>query len=180
LPSHRLPLPFAYESTGDVTQFTNTLEAHACSRTVFTFHRPEELIRLAKLDQQVRTRLRAMPPLDTGRLWHVQTGSINNLEASLALNKPRALIQMATGSGKTYTAVNFCYRLSKYAGAKRILFLVDRNNLGQQTLNEFQQFVSPLNGYKFTEEYSVQHLKKTPFPRRQTSASPPFNGCTRS
>jgi type I restriction enzyme R subunit len=67
---------------------------------------------------------------------------------------------MATGSGKTFTAVNFCYRLIKYAGAKRILFLVDRNNLGKQTLNEFQQFVSPVNGYKFTEEYTVQHLKK--------------------
>lgn len=170
LPSHRLPLPFAYESTGDVTQFTNSLEAHARSRVVFTFHRPEELIRLAKLDQQVRTRLRAMPPLDTGKLWHVQTGSINNLEESLALNKPRALIQMATGSGKTYTAVNFCYRLIKYAGAKRILFLVDRNNLGQQTLNEFQQFISPVNGYKFTEEYSVQHLKKN-------TVSPASNVC---
>ena len=67
---------------------------------------------------------------------------------------------MATGSGKTFTAVNFCYRLIKYAKAKRILFLVDRNNLGRQTLNEFQQFVSPVNGYKFTEEYTVQHLKK--------------------
>lgn len=160
LPHYRLPLPFAYESTGEVTQFTNTLEADARSRAVFTFHRPEELIRLAKLDKQVRTRLREMPPLNTGNLWRVQIESIQNLEQSLALNKPRALIQMATGSGKTYTAVNFCYRLIKYADAKRILFLVDRNNLGKQTLNEFQQFVSPVNGYKFTEEYTVQHLKK--------------------
>ncbi|MGV2334452.1 MAG UNVERIFIED_CONTAM: DEAD/DEAH box helicase family protein [Planctomycetaceae bacterium] len=101
-----------------------------------------------------------MPPLNTGNLWNVQVDSINNLERSLALNKPRALIQMATGSGKTFTAVNFCYRLIRYAGAKRILFLVDRNNLGSQTLNEFQQFISPVNGYKFIEEYTVQHLKK--------------------
>lgn len=160
LPNYRLPLPFAYESTGEVTQFTNTLEPDARSRAVFTFHRPEELIRLVKLDKQVRGLLREMPPLNTGNLWNVQIDSINNLEKSLALNKPRALIQMATGSGKTFTAVNFCYRLIKYAGAKRILFLVDRNNLGKQTLNEFQQFVSPVNGYKFTEEYTVQHLKK--------------------
>jgi type I restriction enzyme R subunit len=160
LPHHRLPLPFAYESTGEVTQFTNTLEADARSRAVFTFHRPEELIRLARLDKQVRTRLRELPPLDTGRLWRVQVESIQNLEQSLAANRPRALIQMATGSGKTYTAVNFCYRLIKYADARRVLFLVDRNNLGKQTLNEFQQFVSPVNGYKFTEEYTVQHLKK--------------------
>ncbi|TWW12495.1 hypothetical protein E3A20_01260, partial [Planctomyces bekefii] len=116
--------------------------------------------RLVQLDQQVRGLLREMPPLNAGSLWKVQIDSINNLERSLALNKPRALIQMTTGSGKTFTAVNFCYRLIKYAGAKRILFLVDRNNLGKQTLNEFQQFVSPVNGYKFTEEFSVQHLRR--------------------
>lgn len=160
LPSYRLPLPFAYESTGEVTQFTNTLEPDARSRAIFTFHRPEELIRLVKLDKQGRTHLREMPPLNTGHLWKVQIESIQNLETSLAANRPRALIQMATGSGKTFTAVNFCYRLIKYADARRILFLVDRNNLGKQTLNEFQQFVSPVNGYKFTEEYTVQHLKK--------------------
>lgn len=160
LPNWEVPLPFAYESTGVECRFTNRKEPDARSRTIFTFHRPEELIRLVKLDKQVRGLLRDMPPLNTGNLWKVQIDSINNLENSLALNKPRALIQMATGSGKTFTAVNFCYRLIKYAGAKRILFLVDRNNLGKQTLNEFQQFVSPVNGYKFTEEYTVQHLKK--------------------
>ena len=159
LPHYRFPLPFAYESTGEVTRFTNSLEPDARSREVFSFHRPEELIRLATKDEQLRALLREMPPLDTGNLWRVQIGSITNLEKSLAENRPRALIQMATGSGKTYTAVNACYRLIKHAGAKRILFLVDRNNLGRQTLNEFQQFSSPSTGYKFTEEYEVQHLK---------------------
>ena len=160
LPNWEVPLPFAYESTGTECRFTNRKEPDARSRLVFTFHRPEELIRLVNRDKQVRGRLQEMPELNTGNLWKVQIDSIRNLEKSLALNKPRALIQMATGSGKTFTAVNFCYRLIKYADAKRILFLVDRNNLGKQTLNEFQQFVSPVNGYKFTEEYSVQHLKK--------------------
>ena len=61
---------------------------------------------------------------------------------------------MATGSGKTFTACTCCYRLIKFAKAKRILFLVDRNNLGKQALNEFQQYVSPYNNYKFTEEYN--------------------------
>lgn len=159
LPHYRLPLPFAYESTGTETRFTNYLEQHARSRGVFAFHRPEELIRLVSLDDQVRSLLRAMPVLNSEQLWKVQTEAITNLEKSLAANRPRALIQMATGSGKTFTAVNVCYRLIKFAKAKRILFLVDRNNLGKQTLNEFQQFVSPYNGYKFTEEYSVQHLK---------------------
>ena len=160
LPNWEIPLPFAYESTGVECRFTNRKEPEARSRSIFTFHRPEELIRLVRLDKQVRGLLREMPPLNASNLWKVQIDSIRNLENSFALNKPRALIQMATGSGKTFTAVNFCYRLIKYAGAKRILFLVDRNNLGKQTLNEFQQFVSPVNGYKFTEEYTVQHLKK--------------------
>jgi len=158
LPHYRLPLPFAYETTGSATQFTNSLEPDCRSRKVFSFHRPEELIRLATKDTQLRSLLRTMPPLDVGHLWRVQVGSINNLEQSLAENRPRALIQMATGSGKTFTAVNFCYRLIKHAQAKRILFLVDRNNLGKQTLNEFQQFSSPSTGYKFTEEYEVQRL----------------------
>lgn len=160
IPHFRLPLPFAFESTGQETRFTNHLDPDARSRRVFTFHRPEELIRLVKQDKQVRSLLREMPPLTSEKLWHVQSDAITKLESSLAANKPRALIQMATGSGKTFTAVNFCYRLIKHAQAKRILFLVDRNNLGKQTLNEFQQFVSPESGYKFTDEYTVQHLKK--------------------
>src|SRR6516165_7605506 len=165
LPNFRLPLPFAYESTGTVTQFTNALDPDARSREVFTFHRPEELIRLATLDQQVRGLLRQMPPLNTQRLWRVQVESIQNLEASLADNRPRSLIQMATGSGKTYTAVSFSYRLIKFGRVRRVLFLVDRNNLGRQTLNEFQQFVSPYTNRKFTEEYGVQHLTKNTIDR---------------
>jgi len=81
-----------------------------------------------------------------------------NLEASLKANKPRALIQMATGSGKTFTSISFIYRLIKFAGAKRVLFLVDRGNLGRQTKKEFDQYTSPYNNYKFGEEYIVQHL----------------------
>ena len=160
LPHYHLPLPFAYESTGTETQFSNWLEPDARSRNVFSFHRPEELIRLATLDAQLRTNLRQMPPLDVGRLWEVQVSAINNLERSLARNHSRSLIQMATGSGKTFTACNFTYRLIKYGKAKRILFLVDRNNLGKQTLNEFQQFVSPATSYKFTEEFNVQRLTR--------------------
>jgi type I restriction enzyme R subunit len=129
---------------------------------VFTFHRPEELLKLVELgkDEQVRTLLPKMPAINTEGLWHVQIEAIQNLDKSLADNRPRSLIQMATGSGKTFTAVDSCYRLIKFAKARRILFLVDRNNLGKQALNEFQKFVSPYNGYKFTEEYPVQHLKK--------------------
>ena len=160
VPAWNRPLPFAYESTGEVTQFTNGLDPDPRSRETFTFHRPAELLRLQRLgDAQLRARLRRMPDLPKGRLWDVQHEAIRNLEQSLAHGRPRALIQMATGSGKTFTAVTACHRLIKHAGVKRILFLVDRNNLGKQTLNEFQQFRVPGSAYTFSEEFVVQRLR---------------------
>ena len=158
LPHWASPLPFSFESTGAETRFTSRLDPEPRSRGVFAFHRPETLLDLLKKEKPLARRLREMPPLVTAHLWPAQIEAIVNLEKSFAAGRPRALIQMATGSGKTFTAVNFIYRLVKYAGARRVLFLVDRGNLGEQTLKEFQQFVSPVNQYKFTEEYIVQHL----------------------
>jgi type I restriction enzyme R subunit len=157
-------LPFAYESTGVETRFTSTLDPEPRSRPVFWFHRPETLMRWIgewvedNFAPTLRHRLRSLPALDERGLWPAQARAIGNLEASLAEDRPRALIQMATGSGKTYTAANVAYRLIKFAAAKRVLFLVDRANLGRQTLKEFQAFTTPDDGRKFTELYNVQHL----------------------
>ena len=162
------PLPFAYESTGVETQFTNRLDPDPKSRNVFAFHSPETLLEYLEPDHQLNARLAHLPTSDqmpTSNLWSAQIEAIRNLEKSLAANKRRALIQMATGSGKTYTAVNFVYRLIKLAGARRVLFLVDRGNLGDQTLKEFQQFVTPDDGRKFTELYDVQHLQSAQLDR---------------
>src|ERR1700683_4660274 len=158
------PLPFIYESTGAETRFTNGYDPDARSRRVFTFHRPETLIEwLRPIGENAelptfRARLRAMPPLDERGLWGKQAEAIRNLEQSLAEDHPRSLIQMATGSGKTFTAAKLCYRLIKYAGAKRILFLVDRSNLGTQAKLEFDKFTIPETQRKFPAEYNVQHL----------------------
>ena len=160
VPAKYRPLPFAYESTGEVTQFTNGLDPEPRSREVFGFHRPEELLRLQNLGSgQLRRALRTMPGLAQGKLWPVQHEAIRSLERSLAHGRPRALIQMATGSGKTFTAVTACHRLIKHAGAKRILFLVDRNNLGKQTMREFQDFRPHGSAYAFAEEFVVQRLR---------------------
>lgn len=159
LPVWSKPLPFCYESTGTETFFTNGLDPEPRSHEVFSFHRPETLREWVMREKQTNTRLRELPPLITDHLWSAQIQAIKNLEASFAANKPRALIQMATGSGKTFTAVNFIYRLARFAKAKRILFLVDRGNLGKQTLTEFQQFVTPDDGRKFSEIYIVQRLE---------------------
>ncbi|HRA64523.1 MAG TPA: type I restriction-modification enzyme R subunit C-terminal domain-containing protein [Caldilinea sp.] len=158
-PAWRKPLPFLYESTGVETFFTNGLDPDPRSRQLFAFHRAETLRVWVHEAGTLRTRVLTMPDLDNRALWPVQTEAIENLERSLRDNRPRALIQMATGTGKTFTAVNFVYRLIKHAGARRVLFLVDRSNLGRQAYKEFQQFVTPDDGRKFTELYNVQHLQ---------------------
>ena len=158
------PLPFAYESTGGETQFTNGLDPDARSRQVFWFHRPETLaewirdVRASPLAPTLRHRLQQLPEPDLTNLWPPKDLAVKNLETSLAANRPRALIQMATGSGKTMLAAYVSYRLIKFANARRVLFLVDRANLGRQTLKEFQGFTTPDDGRKFTELYNVQHL----------------------
>lgn len=158
LPHVQEPLPFAYESTGTETKFRDMRDPDPCSRTVFAFHTPEALGGLLQQPDTLRARLKQMPPLPTARLRDCQVEAIQNLEKSFADARPRALIQMATGSGKTYTAVSFIYRLIKFAKAKRVLFLVDRSNLGRQTLREFQDYDTPDDGRKFTQIYNVQHL----------------------
>lgn len=184
LPAWHRPLPYRYQSTGVETRFTSGFDPNPRSRDVFCFHRPETLA--GWLDEACRSvagplqqpgvvaepgviwspdcyrhRLRCMPPLHTDGLWPAQFKAINNLEKSLANDRPRSLVQMATGSGKTFTAVSFIYRQLKFAGARRVLFLVDRGNLGRQTLKEFQQYQSPYTPYKFTEEYIVNHLQSS-------------------
>jgi type I restriction enzyme R subunit len=153
-----LNLRCGYESTGVETFFRDLADPDSRSRRVFAFHKPETLLEICSQERTLRARLREMPPLIRDGLRDCQIEAITNLERSFGTAKPRALIQMASGGGKTFTAVSFIYRLIKFAGAKRILFLVDRNNLGRQTFREFQGYVTPDDGRKLTELYNVQHL----------------------
>ncbi len=181
------PLPFQYISTGVETRFINGLDPDPKTRAISAnlphVHRPETLaewIAAETLDQWVkrlhvegtglytaaddtkpssfRARLQTMPPLERGTLYDNQVEAVTNLEHSLKRNRPRALIQMATGSGKTMTAISAIYRLIKYSGARRVLFLVDRSNLGEQAETEFQGFRAPDGHRLFTELYNVQRL----------------------
>ena len=158
IPHVELPLPFKYEASGVETFFTDLRDPEPRSRSLFHFHRPETLAGWAAAPETLRARLRRLPPLITDNLWKAQVEAITNLEDSLARDKPRALIQMATGSGKTYTAITAVYRLIKFAGVRRVLFLVDRSNLGRQALKEFQGYRTPDDGRLFTELYNVQRL----------------------
>jgi type I restriction enzyme R subunit len=153
------PPPFEYESTGVETFFKDTRDVDARSRRVFAFPKPETMRAWLADDSTFRNRLKTLPPLVTLGLRDCQVEAVTNLERSFADDRPRALLQMATGSGKTYAAITSVYRLVKHAKAKRVLFLVDRNNLGRQADKEFGQYVTPDDGRKFTELHVVQHLK---------------------
>jgi type I restriction enzyme R subunit len=185
LPAPLRPLPFLYVGTGEKTGFFNLLDPAPRTREIFQIHRPETLVEWLETDSiaewiasrhagtevaddgnlddarpsSLRMRLkRGMPPVVIPNLWPNKVEAIRNLEASLAQDRPRALIQMATGSGKTLLAVTALYRLIKFGGARRVLFLVDRSNLGEQAEKEFQSYRTPDDNRKFTELYYVQHL----------------------
>ncbi len=179
LPVPWRPLPFVYLSTGDETVFYNFFDPHPRSRPVFSFHRPDTLREWLTADtldawlkrpggfytaaddtkpSTLRARLRAMPPVDLPGMWPNKVQAVASVEKSLFDDRPRSLIQMATGSGKTLLAVTTLYRLIKFGGARRVLFLVDRANLGEQAEKEFQGFRTPDDNRLFTELYGVQRL----------------------
>ena len=158
IPKVATPPRFAYESTGVETYFRDLADPDFRSRRVFSFHQPQTLNSWLAGGDTLRGRLKKMPPLIKTGLRDCQIEAIENLEKSFYDSKPKALIQMASGGGKTFTAVSFIYRLIKFANARRVLFLVDRNNLGRQTRNEFQQYETPDDRRKFTELYNIQHL----------------------
>ena len=152
------PLPFHYQSTGAETAFRDLRDPISRPRDVFTFHRPETLARWAKEPKTLLARLQQLPPIDKGHLYPIQGEAIANLEESMANARLRALINMTMGSGKTFVAVSETYRLLRYGKAKRILFLVDRRNLGKQARDAFRAYEPPDHPGKFTELYNVQLL----------------------
>ncbi len=166
--NNKVALPFLYESTGVVTRFTDQRDPKPRSREVFTFHRPETLLEWYSEMASIRGRLQQIPMLNPEKLpakdmnlRDCQEAAIDNLEVSFKAARPRALIQMATGAGKTYTAITAIYRLLKYSDAKRILFLVDTKNLGEQAEQEMMSYVPMDDNRKFTELYNVQRLKSS-------------------
>jgi type I restriction enzyme R subunit len=162
------PLPFLYEATGAITRFTDARDPKPRSREVFSFHRPETLAAWLQQGSSLRARLARLPPLNPEakpacqlRLRDCQETAIANLEQSFREARPRALIQMATGAGKTYTAITSIYRLLKHANVRRVLFLVDTRNLGEQAEQEMMAYVPIDDSRKFTELYAVQRLKNS-------------------
>jgi type I restriction enzyme R subunit len=153
------PLSFLFEATGQIIRFTDGRDPAPRSREIFHFFKPDTLAEWMAQAETLRRRLaEQMPALPTQNLRDCQTNAVTGLEQSLAVNKPRALVHMATGAGKTFTAITAVYRLLKFGGAQRILFLVDTRNLGKQAHQEFMAYTPPDDARKFTELYNVQWL----------------------
>lgn len=155
---------FAYEATGELTRFTDYNDVKYRSRRVFSFHRPETLQRMLREDDTLRNRLKQLPALDSRGFRKCQIMAIENLDESFAENRPKALVQMATGAGKTFTAITAAYRLLKYGGMRRILFLVDTRNLGEQAEREFLAYRPNDDNRSFAEIYPVHRLKSDRVP----------------
>jgi len=153
------PLPFLFEATGQIIRFTDGRDPAPRSRELFHFFQPGQLAEWLTQPATLRRRLaERMPELPSRNLRDCQVSAVTELEQSLRQNKPRALIHMATGAGKTFTAITAVYRLLKFGGARRILFLVDTRNLGKQAHQEFMAYTPPDDARKFTELYNVQRL----------------------
>jgi len=158
-------LPFVFEASGSETHFTNGFDPEPRARSIFNFPQPETLARtIREADATPRAatwkgKVRLLPSYETYDLRPASKRALGGIEQSLAVGRfDRSLVQMATGAGKTRMAVTECYRLLKFGGFNRVLFLVDRNNLGDQTLREFRDYVTPDDGRKFTDLYNVDKL----------------------
>lgn len=155
---------FAYEATDVLTHFCDYQDISYRSREIFSFHKPEQLAEWLKESDTLRNRLKQFPVFDDTGFRKCQTQAVTRLEHSFSENRPRALIQMATGAGKTFTAITSVYRLLKYAGAKRILFLVDTKNLGEQAEGEFLKYKPNDDARLFPELYNVVRLQNSYIP----------------
>ena len=155
---------FAYEATGKLTRFTDYNDQKYRSRRIFSFHRPESLRELLRQGDTIRNNMKHFPPLDTSGFRDCQITAIRNLEQSFGENRPRALIQMATGAGKTFTAITAVYRLLKYAKINRVLFLVDTKGLGEQAEREFLAYRPNDDNRSFSQIYGVRRLKSSYIP----------------
>lgn len=155
---------FAYEATDKLTRFTDYDDIKYRSRTVFSFHRPETLLALLKQPDTIRNNMKRFPEFDPTGFRKCQITAIENLDASFADNRPKSLVQMATGAGKTFTAITAAYRLLKYGKMNRILFLVDTKGLGEQAEREFLAYKPTDDPRPFSQIYGVHRLKSSYIP----------------
>lgn len=152
------PIPFVFISNGQTTLFKDMRNPDNSYINLKKMYSPKEIVEIAGIEDEY-AKLPAIPPIGPKGLRECQFEAISNLELSFKYGKKKALIVLATGAGKTFTACTAAYRLLNYTSAKRVLFLVDRNNLGKQAEGEFGTYKLTETGNAFCDEYIVHRLK---------------------
>lgn len=154
------PLPFIYQSNGVMTYFRDCRIEDSDLEELNRIHTPKEIVKMLGIEDPYA----GLPTLKKKGLRDCQYEAITELESCFRTGQDRALIVLATGAGKTYTACLAAYRFLAYTPMKRILFLVDRNNLGKQAESEFGMFRLTENGDPFNTIYTVNRLKSSNVP----------------
>ena len=149
------PLPLIYLSNGKELLFKNAKVPGSTYQKLDAMHTPKEMVKLAGINSFFA----GLPTLDPKGLRDCQYEAITNLEASFRNSQRKALIVLATGAGKTFTACLAAYRFLAYTPARRVLFLVDRNNLGKQAEGAFGDFKLTENGEPFSTIYTTERLR---------------------
>ena len=116
--SGRHEVRFAYEATDKLIHFTDFKDEKYCARTVYNFFRSDTLQKLLRQPDTIRNNMKRFTPFDETGFRKCQIIAIKNLDKSFSENKPRVLVQMATGAGKTFTAITECYRLLNIAASE--------------------------------------------------------------
>ncbi len=157
-------IPLIYSSNGSDIWFQDLRSAASRSRKIFHFHAPQSLLNLLEYNDSPAREYLSRVPNDNYFLRYYQREAIEAIEKALLGNKRRMLVAMATGTGKTFMAVSLIYRLIKSGMFKRILFLVDRRELGSQTVGAFANF-EPESGLKFDKIYEVANIEESAIPK---------------
>lgn len=149
-------IPLVYLANGNKIYFKNMLtDPDGDYVELGEMHSPKKMLQLIGKKSEYG----ALPRIDKKGLRDCQYDAEVNLEKSLKQGKKKALVVLATGSGKTYLACLASYRLLNYTSTKRVLFLVDRNNLARQTETEFSLFDRTENQQPMSSLYQINRLK---------------------
>ena len=155
------PLPLLYKSNAKVVDFQDYRKSNVEWEEINRIHTPKEIVDMLGIDDPFA----GLPILKSKGLRACQFEAITELEKSFRTGQNRALMVLATGAGKTYTACLAAYRMLAYTPMRRILFLVDRNNLGKQAEGEFGTFRLTENGEAFNTIYTINRLKSSTIPK---------------
>ena len=158
--AYQRPLPLLYKSNGKIVLFKDYRNNDSDFEEINRIHTPWEIVKVLGIDDPFA----GLPTLRSKRLRDCQYEAVTELEKSFRIGQNRALMVLATGAGKTYTACLTAYRMLAYTPMRRVLFLVDRNNLGKQAETEFGTFRLTDNGEAFNMIYTVNRLKSAKVP----------------